>query len=96
MNNLRSINPEQFATIVRTLVQVAGGIVAYHGLLSDQAWALYSGAIVTVATLIYGVVVRSDNNLVKSAADVPGVVKIVATPGVKAAMDSAYDKVKTL
>lgn len=77
MNRLRSINPEQFAAIVRTLIQVAGGIVAYHGLLSDQAWALYSGAFLTVATLVYGVIVRSDTNLIKSAADVPAVEKVV-------------------
>ncbi len=93
MNKLRTINPEQLAALLRTILQVVGGVVATKGWLSDADWALYSGAFLTVATTVWGIVVRSDTNLVKSAADVPAVDKIVA-PGTPLAFDPEQPKVK--
>lgn len=92
MNKLRSLNPEQIASIVRTILQVVGAILGTAGYMTDAEWALISGPLLTLVTTIWGFVARSDENLIKSAAAVPAVEKVVA-PGTAVAGDYAVPKV---
>ncbi len=94
MEKLRTINPEQLASILRTVLQVVGGIVAANGWIADEQWVAISGGLLTIATTAWGLWARKDSNLIKSAADVPAVEKIVA-PGTSAVADPDYPKVKS-
>lgn len=77
MDRLRNINPEQAWSAVRTIGQVVGSIMVTKGWISDADWQLYSGAALVIVPTIIGLWARSDVNLIKSAADVPAVEKVV-------------------
>ncbi|MFJ5486572.1 hypothetical protein ACIKTA_02485 [Hansschlegelia beijingensis] len=94
MNRLRSHDPEQLSALLRTILQVVGVVVATKGWLSADDWALYSGAVLTIVPAFWGLWARTDTNLVKSAADVPAVDKIVA-PGAPLAFDPEQPNVKS-
>ncbi|MFD1330794.1 hypothetical protein ACFQ4O_02150 [Methylopila musalis] len=83
----RIINADQFAALLRTALQLAGAYVAANGYASGAEWELISGALLTLATTAWGIWARSDANLIVSAAEVPGVEKIVAPGTPPAALD---------
>jgi hypothetical protein len=93
MNHLRAVNPEQIASLVRTIVQFGGGYFVGKGVLTGDELTLIVSGVVTLAVTLWGIWARSDNNLIKSAADVPAVKEIVA-PVSSAATDPSYSKVK--
>lgn len=90
--SLRSINPEQVASLFRTVLQVVGGILATNGWVASDNWTLISGSVLTLAVTAWGMWARSDTNLIKSAADVPAVDKVVA-PGTDLATSRDAPKV---
>lgn len=94
MNKLRTINPEQLWSALRTIGQVVGSILVTKGWIADADWQLYSGAALVIVPTIIGLINRSDTNLIKSAAGVPAVEKVVA-PTAEAATKSDYPKVTT-
>ena len=91
MATTRTINPEQLWSAVRTIGQVVGSIMVTKGWIADADWQLYSGAALVIVPTIIGLVQRSDDALIASAAAVPTVKKIVA-PGSSAAKD--HDNLK--
>jgi hypothetical protein len=91
MNELRTINPEQLAAFLRTAGQVIGGIVAYHGFLTEAQWALYFGAFTTLALTGWGMFARSDKNLISSAANVPVVERVVVPPTIMAKSETLQE-----
>jgi hypothetical protein len=95
MSKLRTLNPEQVWSAVRTIGQVVGSILVTKGWIADADWQLYSGAALVIVPTIIGLINRSDENLIKSAAEVPAVKEIVA-PGTSVAGDPDYGKVKPL
>ena len=92
MQHFRTINPEQIAAAVRTIAQVLGGVLVTKGVIGADDWALYSGAAAIVIPTVWGLIARSDANLIASAADVPAVEKIVA-PGATPAGRDGHPKV---
>lgn len=94
MDKLRTINPEQLWSAVRTIGQVVGSILVTKGWIADADWQLYSGAALVIIPTIIGLWQRSDENLIKSVAEVPAVEKVVA-PGTTVARDVDYPKVKS-
>jgi hypothetical protein len=91
MNELRAINPEQLAAFLRTAGQVIGGIVAYHGFLTEAQWAMYFGAATTLILTGWGMFARSDKNLISSAANVPAVEKVVVPPTIMAKSETLQE-----
>jgi hypothetical protein len=92
LNKFRSINPEQVASFLRTILQVVGGMLVANGYVSDADWTAWGGAALIIIPTIWGLWARTDTNLIKSAADVPAVKKIVA-PGTEVAVSAARPKV---
>jgi hypothetical protein len=92
LNKLRSINPEQLASFLRTVLQILGGVVIANGYFDANTWLTLSGAVVTIVVTGWGLWARSDTNLIKSAAAVPAVTKVVA-PGTAVANDPSVPKV---
>ena len=90
--SLRSINPEQVASFLRTAAQVLGGVFIANGWASADDWTAWTGAALVIIPTIWGLWARSDTNLIKSAADVPVVDKIVA-PGTDLAVSRDAPKV---
>ncbi len=73
LSKLRYINPEMLAALLRTAVQVGGGIVAQRGWASDDEVSLIGGALVTILVTLWGMWTRTDKNLIESASSVPAV-----------------------
>jgi hypothetical protein len=94
MNRLRTLTPEQFGALFRTILQIAGAVLATSGVFTDAQWQTISGSVFTLAVTAWGMWARSDANLIKSAADSPAVEKIVA-PGTKLAASLDEPKVKS-
>lgn len=92
MEKIRTINPEQIASFLRTVLQVLGGYLVAQGYLGDLDWTALSGAVLVIVPTLWGLWARKDSNLIKSAAEVPAVTRIVA-PGTSAARDGDYPKV---
>jgi hypothetical protein len=88
------MNTEQVASLLRTLLQVAGGMAVSKGWIDNDTAIAVTGAIVTLAVTAWGVWARRSTGLVASAAAVPGVAQIVATSKIAEAVTS--DKVKPL
>lgn len=88
MNRLRNVNPEQLASLLRTFLQVIGGVLVAQGYATEGQWAEWSGAALIILPTLWGLWARSDTNLIKSAADVPAVDKVVTeAPVVAASID---------
>lgn len=94
MDKIRTINPEQLAVLFRTALQFGGGYLVGQGIVDAETWTVLSGALLTLAITLWGLWARKDSNLIKSAAAVPAVEKVVA-PGVSAARDPDYPKVQS-
>ncbi len=91
------MNTAQIASLVRTILMIGGGIAVGRGwvsqehldALTDPALLLQIvGGLIAVGTAFYAVVQRSSQNLIKAAANLPEVERIVA-PGIADAIPSA-------
>jgi hypothetical protein len=96
------MNSDQFLSLVRTILQIAGTVVVSHGVLGidGASWEIISGAIIVVAPTIWGIMTRTDAAKIASVAAMPDVTKIIvkatATDGVaNAAADPSQPKVVT-
>lgn len=79
------MNQEQFLSIVRSLLQVAGTFTTTYGLFSDQQWTAVAGGIVMIAPVAWGIYVHTKNNAVAVVAAMPEVKKIETTATVDGA-----------
>jgi Flp pilus assembly protein TadB len=82
-DKLRTVNPEQVASVLRTIGQAGAAVTGYAWLGSDPIISALAGVVFTGLTW-WGQNVRSDANLIKSVADMPAV-KTVVTESVSAA-----------
>lgn len=83
------MNQEQITSLVRTIMQVLGGVVATQSWYSDQLWLAITSGVIVVAVTVWGLWARNNTNLVASAASVPAVDKIVAQPAMAANVASS-------
>lgn len=74
------MNKEQVLSLVRTILQVGGGMLVTRGVMDDATMQAAIGAILTIGVTVWGVYARRNAGLVESAAAVSGVKKIVAEP----------------
>jgi hypothetical protein len=70
---LRSINPEQLASLFRTILQIGGGYLVSRGIASEDQVLALSSAGATILVTFWGLWARSDKQLIVSAANVPAV-----------------------
>jgi len=82
------MNNEQIGALLRTIFQFLGGVAVGRGWIDADAATALVGAAVTIALTVWGIYARRDKALVQSAAAVPDVAKIVATPDLAKAVDS--------
>lgn len=87
------MNSEQLTSLLRTVLQVAGGIAVGRGWVDAETSTAIAGAIVTIVVTGWSLWIRRSAGLVASAATVPGVATIVAAPKIVDAVGSA--KVQT-
>ena len=73
------MNREQFEMLFRTALQILGAFVVGNGWIGGEEWVAASAALVVIVVTIWGVVARSNKNLITAAAKVPDVSAIVTT-----------------
>lgn len=79
---------EQFWSLVRTLLQTAGAALVTRGYLDDGSMQVVVGALMTLITTGYSLWIRRKAGLVATAAALPEVKQIVATPEIAVKVDS--------
>lgn len=75
---------EQFWSLVRTLLQMAGAALVTRGYLDDGSMQVLLGAVMAILTTIYSLYIRRKAGIVATAAALPDVAQIVTTPEIKA------------
>lgn len=84
------MNQEQAITILRQLLLTFSGGLVSAGYLDQVSATVAAGALATlVVTVGWGIYARRNNALVASAAAVPGVAAIQATPKIADAVPSS-------
>ncbi|MCJ2080769.1 hypothetical protein [Methylobacterium sp. J-090] len=84
------MNSEQLTSLLRTVLQFAGGIAVGRGWIDPETSTAIIGALVTVAATAWSLYTRRSAGLVASAAAVPSVQSITTTSQKMAnAVDSA-------
>lgn len=74
------MNSEQLTSLLRTVLQFAGGIAVGRGWIDAETSTAIVGALVTIAVTLWGLYARRNTGLVAAAAAVPGVQTITAAP----------------
>ncbi|BCM87095.1 hypothetical protein NS228_13375 [Methylobacterium indicum] len=82
------MNQEQLTTLLRTLLQFAGGIAVGCGWLDADTATTLTGALVTLIVTVWGLYVRRNAGLVAAAAALPAVKAILAAPATAQAVPS--------
>ncbi|ACL58929.1 hypothetical protein [Methylobacterium nodulans] len=83
------MNSEQLTSLLRTLLQVAGGIAVGRGWIDADTATALTGAILTIVVTLWGLYARRNAALVSAAAKVPEVRTILADPATANAIPSA-------
>ena len=83
------MNSEQLASLLRTVLQFAGGIAVGRGWIDAETSTAIIGALVTISVTAWSLYTRRSAGLVASAAAVPGVTSITAAPKIANAVESA-------
>lgn len=73
------MNSEQVASLLRTILQIGGGIAVSKGWTDESTATALIGAIVTIAVTAWGLYARRNTGLVQSVAALPQVAQIVTT-----------------
>ncbi len=82
------MNSEQITSVLRSVLQFAGGLAVSRGFITGGELEIIIGIIASVIALGMSVWTRRNAGLVASAAAVPAVAKIEAAPSVAAAVPS--------
>ncbi|CAN7338189.1 hypothetical protein LJR090_002569 [Bosea sp. LjRoot90] len=80
-------NNVQFWSFLRQILLTVGGGLVTKGYLDSGTLEAIVGALITIATAVYGLWLRRKAGLVASAAALPEVSKIVTTPALAAKVD---------
>lgn len=70
---------EQLWTLLRTIIQAAGGGLVTKGVIDADTWTSVVGAIMFLITTVYGVYIRRREGLIASAAAVLPQGGVIAT-----------------
>lgn len=80
---------EQFWSLVRTLLQMLGAGLVTRGYLDEGSLQVLLGAVMAIVTTLYSLYIRRKAGLVATAAALPEVARIVATPEIVAKVASS-------
>ena len=80
---------EQFWSLVRTLLQMLGAGLVTRGYLDEGSLQVLLGAVMAIVTTLYSLWIRRKAGLVATAAALPEVARIVATPEIVAKVASS-------
>lgn len=83
------MNSEQINSLLRSLLQFAGGLAVSRGYITGGELEIIIGVVASVIALALSIYTRRAAGLVASAAAVPAVAKIEAAPSVAAAVPSS-------
>ena len=84
------MNSEQLTSLLRTILQFAGGIAVGRGWIDAETSTAIIGALVTISVTAWSLYTHRSAGLVASAAAVPSVQTITTTsPKLASAVDSA-------
>lgn len=67
------MNTEQFTSLLRTVLQVAGSVAVGRGWVDAETSTAIAGAVVTLAATAWSLWAHRNDALVKAAEKVPGV-----------------------
>lgn len=85
---------DQFMMTVRILLQIAGTYLCTHGIETEATWAVYSGALIALAPIIWSFYARRQAGLKSSVANIPGTLVVETPPAVPGATYPIADHVK--
>src|SRR5215470_14240916 len=74
------VTQEQFLSIIRWILATIGPFLIAHGYTTDAVWQQVIGVIIGLAPLIWSMIVKTRSGIISTAAGLPEVQKIVATP----------------
>ncbi|MEH3144410.1 MAG: hypothetical protein PGN34_03465 [Methylobacterium frigidaeris] len=82
------MNSEQALSLLRTMLQVCGGIAVGRGWIGADEMTAVIGAVLTLAATAWGLYARRAAGLVAAAASLPEVHRILAAPRIAATIPS--------
>jgi hypothetical protein len=62
-----SITGDQFLSIIRGFLNIGGGVLVTHGVVSGGSMTTISGIVLNIASLAWGAFVHSDPQVMKAA-----------------------------
>lgn len=74
---MNSMNEQQLESLLRMILQFAGGFVVAKGWVDEKTMLGVAGALVTFGVTMWGIWRHSDVEIVKSAAKLPDVREVV-------------------
>lgn len=80
---------EQFWSLLRTILQMLGAALVTRGYLDEGSLQVLLGAVMAIVTTLYSLWIRRKAGLVATAAALPEVARIVATPEIVAKVASS-------
>ncbi len=87
------MNPDQWLSLLRTLLKIGGMFLVSKGVLTDVDWTTISGAVIMLAPVGWDIYVHSKAGKLASVAAMPEVKKIVTDP--ETAVEIDHPKVTT-
>ena len=64
-------NDDQIMSLVRSITAIASGWLVGHGYQTESDSALYSGFVLSLAPIVWGMYAKREDGLIASAATVP-------------------------
>lgn len=80
---------EQFWSLLRTILQMLGAALVTRGYIDEASLQVLLGAVMAIVTTLYSLYIRRKAGLVATAAALPEVARIVATPEIVAKVASS-------
>ena len=66
------MNSDQIGSLIRSILMAFGGYFVGKGIIDASTMTAIAGAVATIAVTVWGIVSKTNTNLVASAATVPG------------------------
>jgi len=75
----RNVNQDQFLSVVRSLLSIAGTLGVAYGVGTENTWATIGSSVIPIAALAWGQFVHSDSQKVASVSAMPEVKGLTVT-----------------
>ena len=73
-------NTDQIQSLVRAVLVIAGTILTTKGLVGTADWTTYSGAVLTIAPIVWSMFAHTDSAKLAAVEAMPSVAKITVSP----------------